>query len=198
MRTLLILLTVWSHAWTPGWATTVRAPSFEELVDGSALVFRGRVESVQNVWSGEDANRHLATRVVFVVETVLKGSPGGPLTLEFMGGERDGKRFDVEGMPRFAVGERGVFFVERSENRFCPIRRLRHGRYRIQPDATRGADHVVRDDHSPLRTPEAVREPLNERPRAAATQPGETMTLAAFEQAIVTRAAAAGTPIPSR
>ena len=168
-------------------ATTVVPPSFEELVDGSTLVFRGRVTAVQSGWSGEGAQRHLATRVTFAVERALKGEVPATLMLEFMGGERDGRRFEIAGLPKFATGERGVFFVENRDGRLCPLMRLRHGRYRVAQDGANGAERVTRDDHSALREPAAVREPLADDVAPRAASAGEGMTLVEFERAIALR-----------
>jgi hypothetical protein len=168
-------------------ATTVSPPSFDELVDGSPLVFRGRVTAVQSGWSGDGAQRHLATRVTFVVERVLKGEVPGPLTLEFMGGERDGRRLEIVGLPKFEVGERGVYFVENRNGRLCPLTRLRHGRYRIAPETPGGVERVARDDRSPLRDTAAVREPLADGGAVRAASPGGGMSLAEFEGAISER-----------
>jgi hypothetical protein len=170
-------------------ATSVRLPSFEELVDGSSLVFRGRVTAVQSGWSGDGSQRHLATRVTFQIERAIKGDAAPTLTLEFMGGERDGRRQEIAGLPRFAVGDRGVFFVENREGRLCPITRLRHGRYRLARDDASGVEHVTRDDGSPLLAVADVREPLaDSAAQRRAVSVAETMTLDEFERAIVNRA----------
>ena len=168
-------------------ATTVRPPSFAELVDGSALVFRGRVTAVESRWSGNGAQRHLATWVTFAVERTLKGEAAGAITLEFMGGERDGQRLEIAGMPRFVPDERGVFFLERRDGQMCPLRRLRHGRYRVVAAGPVSVERVARDDHTPLREPGGVQVPLAEsgsaRPDDAAM--AAAMTLPDFERAII-------------
>ncbi len=172
-------------------ATTVVPPNFDQLVGQSEVVFRGEVKAVSVVWTGEGETRRIATRVTFAVERVLHGTAGEKLTLEFMGGQLGGRRLTVAGLPQFAVGERGVFFVEDRDARLCPLLRLRHGRYRILKDES-GVERIARDDGSPLNAIAAVQQPLAET-AAAASQRALTLsaglTLGAFEQAIVERGA---------
>jgi len=116
------------------------------------------------------------------------------LTLEFIGGERDGRRFGIAGLPKFTSGERGVFFVENRDGRLCPLMRLRHVRYRVAPDSADGTERITRDDHSALREPAAVREPLADENAPRAASAGEGMTLVEFERAISARVQQAPAP----
>ncbi len=170
-------------------ATSVVPPSFDELVQGSSLVFRGEVTGVRVGVSGEAGERHPATFVTFAVERVLKGAADKSITLEFMGGELAGRRLLIVGLPRFVPGERGIFFIENQAGRLCPIMRLRHGRYRVVKDAVNGSEHVARDDGSPLRVLDQVSRALgaDEPPRAAAVSAGG-MDVTSFEAAIIARA----------
>jgi len=170
-------------------ATSVVPPTFDELVAGSSLVFRGEVTGVRVGYSGEAGQRHPATFVTFSVERVLKGSAEGPLTLEFMGGEVAGHRLLIAGLPRFVPGERGVFFIEDRAGRLCPVLRLRHGRYRLVKDAATGHERVARDDGSPLVAATDVQAALGgaEEPRVAAMS-ADGMELGAFEQAVIAQA----------
>jgi len=173
-------------------ATTVVPPDFDELVEGSELVFRGRVTSVVPAWTGEGADRRIVTRVTFAVERSLRGAAAETLTLEFLGGQIGPKRLDVVGAPKLSAGDRGVFFVENRRSRICPLLRLRHGCYRILPAPDGGEDRVARDDRSPLRSVQAVREPLAEGSSTPAALAGTTggMTLVEFERAVLERSTA--------
>jgi hypothetical protein len=157
-------------------ATTVRPPSFEELVDQSKVVFRGTVLRMESRWTGEGHKRRVATSVVFP-----------ELTLEFIGGAIGGYRVELAGQPRFSPGDRGVFFVENQNGKICPLLRLGHGRYRVER-ATGGVERVARDDGTPLRRLTGVADPLHAdtEPRQATAEGG--LTLGEFEQAIVARA----------
>jgi hypothetical protein len=174
--------------------TTVIPPTFDELVRDAELIVRGRVTALRSGWSGTAAGSkpRIATWVTITVERVLRGEAGATLTLEFIGGEVGERRLDVAGWPRFAAGERGIFFVENRQARMCPLVRLRHGRYRIIGDGpAASAGRVVRDDYSPVEPATDVAVPLAERSepvRAAAA--GSAMSLADFEARIAARAAA--------
>lgn len=172
-------------------ATTVIAPSFDELVQASELVFRGRVTALKSDWTGEGENRRIATWVTFAVERTLRGTTEAEITLEFLGGEVEGRRLRLAGFPAFEVGERGVFFVENRSGRVCPLMRLRHGRYRILEEKTDEAvkERIVRDDYSALHAVEGVVAPLGEPggPQVAAL--ATALTLENFEAAILTRSA---------
>ncbi|MCX6953539.1 MAG: hypothetical protein NTV51_15420 [Verrucomicrobia bacterium] len=169
-------------------ATTVVPPSFDELVQASELVFRGRVTAVKSDWAGEGKARHLATWVTFAVERTLRGSAGGEITLEFMGGESGAKRLVLAGWPQFAVGDRGVFFVEQRLGRVCPLMRLRHGKYRIVGEAGTASERVMRDDGTPLKSATDVSAPLVETSGAnRAVTSNEALSLRNFEAQIETR-----------
>lgn len=170
-------------------ASSVIPPSFDDLVQGSTLVFRGRVTDVHVGVSGEAGQRHTATFVKFAVERLLKGSAESPITLEFMGGEVAGRGLFIAGLPRFVPGERGIFFVENRGGRVCPIMRLRHGRYRIGVDAASGIEHVARDDGSPLNTVAQVSAALRHETRIQSDISSAGMELGAFENAITSRVA---------
>lgn len=195
MRTISLLFFLWLGA-AAVHATTVMPPTFEQLVDGSTLIFRGRVTAVETVWQGEGAQRHLNTRVTFTVEKTLKGDAAETLTLDFMGGQVGGRRLEIAGLPRFAEGERGVFFVESRDGLVCPIRRWRHGRYRVAIDET-GVERIARDDRSPLTTVERVSVPFDHNePSRAAMEVG--MSLADFESTIAKMATRSAVTIEAR
>lgn len=177
--------------WTVAHATTVVPPSFDELVRESELIFRGRVTAVKSDWAGEGKGRHLATWVTFTVERTLRGSAGETITLEFLGGETGMKRLRLAGWPEFAVGDRGVFFVEQRLGRVCPLLRLRHGKYRIE-GGDGMVERVLRDDGTPLRAVADVTRPLGEAAmaeRAMANVATTALTLAEFETQVTARAA---------
>lgn len=173
-------------------ATTVIPPQFDELVASSEVVFRGRVTNVEMAWAGAGKAR-IVTRVTFAVERTLRGDAPPTMTLEFLGGSVGGRSLVVAGWPTFAVGNRGVFFVENRRSRICPLVRLRHGRYRIVEDGGGAPERVVRDDYTPVRTMSDVARPLREAPaRAAAVI--ESVTLQEFETFVTERSAALPRP----
>lgn len=172
------------------WATTVMPPSFDELVQRSELIVRGRVVDVRSGWAGGEAKPHIATWVTIAIERTLRGSAGTTLTLEFVGGSVGDRELVLAGWPRFVAGERGIFFVENRRARLCPLVRLRHGRYRVVSSESAVADSVLRDDHTPLRAVAEVDQPLAERTTPLrAGSPVGAIQLAEFEMQIIARSA---------
>jgi hypothetical protein len=176
-------------------ATTVIAPSFEELVANSELIFRGRVTAMRSISRHGDAKTAISTEVTFAIERTLRGSAGETITLEFLGGEIGGKRLHLAGWPRFAVGDRGIFFVEDRSGQVCPLMRLGHGRYRIAGDANTGTEHILREDFTALRTVQGVSLPMAEvnasRPPSVAAA---ALSVSAFESLVVERSAVLALP----
>jgi hypothetical protein len=161
-------------------------PSFDELVQHSELVFRGRVVAMKSGWSGNGAKTRIATWVTFEVERALRGNVGETVTLEFLGGTVGEKRFEAIGWPSFEVGDRGVFFVENRNARMCPLMALRHGRYRIVTTADT-KERVVRDDYTPLRETSEVALALIESMPMRRLPTDAALTVADFEARIVAR-----------
>ena len=175
--------------WAAAHATSVRPPIFDELVGDSELIFRGRVTEVQTGWEGEATQRHIVTCVTFQVDRTLKGTAPAALTLTFMGGQIDGHRLEIVGQPRFAVGERGVYFVENRGGRLCPLVRLRHGRYRVVADEKTATERIARDDFTPLLVVAQVSDPLPDSTVSRRAQSdGAGLTLTEFEDRITERA----------
>lgn len=168
-------------------ATTVIPPSFDELVQESELVFRGRVTAMRSGWSGDGPKARIATWVTFAVERILQGEVDGEITLEFIGGTVGTKRFEATGWPQFEIGDRGVFFVENRKARLCPLVALRHGRYRIVTTEGSKAEYITRDDHTPLRATADVAAALSESGAPRASTAGAGLSLAEFESQIVSR-----------
>ena len=93
-------------------ATTVIAPTFDELVSKAELIFQGSVTNVRSQWVGEGAQRHIASFITFKVEETLKGQPGASYTMQMLGGTVNGETLAVSDAPKFAVGDHDILFVE--------------------------------------------------------------------------------------
>lgn len=102
-------------------ATTVLKVDVPEMTRISEWVVRARVLAVESVdlrASGDG----LYTDVSLAIDEVLRGT-GAPAnyTMRLMGGVgRDGMALTIPGMPRFAVGEEVVLFLERIANGHVP------------------------------------------------------------------------------
>lgn len=131
-------------------ATTVRAASVAELTKQSELVFRGRVTDVRSrLEPAPDGAERVWTDVDFVVEAVWHGEPGPKdVRLTQLGGEVviDGRvvRQKIHGYAVFAMGERVVLFVERTDTGRQVVTGLALGKYRIVAEAD-GREIAARD-----------------------------------------------------
>lgn len=167
-------------------ATSVVPPNFPELIAEADAIYRGRVTGVASRRVDRpDGARVIKTFVTLAIERVLKGPDEAALTLEFLGGTIGDESLDVGGVPKFAVGEHGIVFVQNNGRQFCPLVRLGHGRYRLERDPASGRDYVARDNRAPLRDVAAVETPLTEDIVApASVDLSRALSPAAFETRI--------------
>jgi hypothetical protein len=142
-------------------AMSVVPPTFTELVAEADAIVRARVVSIQPFAEQSAAGEVLRTRVTFVVETTLKGRHEGGLTLEFLGGELDGRGLRVPGMPTFTPGATELLFVTRQGAGVCPLVAAGHGRYRVLTDRVSGREFIARNDFTPLASEHDVQLPLS-------------------------------------
>jgi hypothetical protein len=131
-------------------ATTVVAPTFDELVTRAQVVFVGDTVDVRPRWVSTPSGRAIVTAVTFRVERVLKGELGGQTVLEFLGGTIGEDRLEIVGMPRFRMGDRDVLFVDNRGKPMSPVVALMHGRFRVLRDPATGRESVARFNFEPL------------------------------------------------
>jgi hypothetical protein len=134
-RIALLGLRVWfalalaaMHAPFAG-ATSVIGKDFRQICREADLVFVGTVVGVRSEWTDE-RKQAIETRVVFSDLTPLLGVDGSEVELAFGGGEMDGIREEIAGVPRFAVGERVVVFARRGRS-VSPIVGFHQGRFTV-------------------------------------------------------------------
>ncbi len=150
-------------------ATSVVPPDFPALVAEADAIYRGRVTAV-------DARRVeragggpvIKTFVTIAVQRTMKGAEQKEVILEFLGGTIGEETLEVSGVPKFNVGQRGVFFVQRNGHQFCPLVRVGHGRYRIAQDTASPKEYVERENGVPLNDVSEVALPIAETPRSGA------------------------------
>lgn len=132
----------------PALATTVLQLSFPDVVDSAELIFEGYVSNVESVQTGP---RSIHTKVTFDVITVIKGDYAqSKISLQFLGGEVDGRRLVVQGMQVPELGESGIFFVESlQEPLIHPLVGWSQGHFLLEADQ-RGASRVLTADHTPV------------------------------------------------
>jgi hypothetical protein len=174
-------------------AMTVVPPTFHQLTSDAAQIQRIEVTAVEARWDDAPTGRVIHTYVTGRVLRNLKGPAGATVTLRFLGGEVDGQRLHVADMPQLKAGERYILFVADNGKAFCPLVGVMYGDYPIVKDPATGVEKVVRYNHTPLRSADAVNtpatgEPVADGPVAAGTVSAQslrdTMTVEAFEAAI--------------
>ena len=108
-----ILVTVFAST---AHGTSVRAVNMAEMLEQSALVFEGRVTSLQARQDSGTGTIH--TYVIFEVLEVLKGEySNNTIELSFLGGTVGGTTLATGGMQMPERGEKGVYFVESLQRR---------------------------------------------------------------------------------
>jgi hypothetical protein len=124
---------------------------FETLVRSADLVFRGAVVRTEARWISTGNGRAIVTRVTFRVERMLKGTRQSEVTLEFVGGRIGDDELEVEGVPRFAVGQRDVICARSGDIYVSPVTGFNQGRFRVVRD-NMGRDNVTAHDGRALST----------------------------------------------
>ncbi len=105
--------------------TTVVRRTFDDVCARAEFIFSGKVTTVESRRDGETGAIH--TFVTFDSLEWVHGAGGETFTLRILGGEVDGEKLEVGGMPRFTVGERYVAFVRGNGRVVCPLVGWRQG-----------------------------------------------------------------------
>lgn len=113
----------------PAHSTVIVAKSFDDLTAEADLIFVGTVTGLQSRWVDEEQSA-IETVVTFSVEEALLGDLGKEESLRFSGGEVDGLREQIAGVPRFVVGQRVVLFARRGHSA-SPVVGFHQGCFRV-------------------------------------------------------------------
>ncbi len=135
-------------------ASTVEAPTLQQMVDRAERIFVGQVIGTRSYRTGDSIH----TDVTFRTSDVLKGAESAIVTLTFLGGTVDDVTLEVSGMPRFTVGEEQVIFSVDAARQVSPIIGMWHGRVRVSRDIS-GTARVLRNDGTPFEDATAVTQP---------------------------------------
>jgi hypothetical protein len=152
-------------------ATTVNAPSFENLVGQSEYVVRGVVKSLTPEMQHSGANRRIITKVEVEVLEVISGTPPTPLVLIMPGGKIGDEEMVVDGVPQYSVGEEHVFFVKGNGRQFCPLVAVMHGSYAVKREPDTGRRYMVRSNGEPLYSEADVAKPMSSAQAVRAQHP---------------------------
>lgn len=144
-------------------ATTVLKVDVQEMTSLSEWVVRARVVSVDNVVAADQGGPFTDVRIaldeVYRGPQDPKGADGAhpkELVIRLMGGKMDGGlAMKVPGMPRFAVGDAAVFFLERTATGLIPAG-LEQGVWRLVkgPFGYEVVQQTVFDLNLVVRTPD--------------------------------------------
>jgi hypothetical protein len=161
-------------------ATTYTPVTFDELVTRAEVIFVGDVADVRPFALNTASGTVIKTRVVFRVQDPLFGTTAALEVLEFLGGEVGDVGMAVEGMPRFAIGDRRVVFARR-ERSINPIVGFTQGLLQVRRDVN-GVDRVLTLDGMPV----AGTASIGTRAPLIAGAPVAPMRLADFRNQITT------------
>ncbi|MDR4498945.1 MAG: hypothetical protein MRK02_13660 [Candidatus Scalindua sp.] len=124
-------------------ATVILELSFDQVCQGSELIFEGQVVSREIRPSPIDGKPF--TYVTFQIIEVIKGTyTGSTVELGFMGGQINGLTLKVSGMHMPAMRERGIYFVENlSTQQIHPLCGWQQGHCLVICDRQTGQDMVI-------------------------------------------------------
>ena len=129
-------------------ATTYLPVTFEQLVTTADVIFAGEVVDVRPFALNTREGTVIKTRVVFRVTDPVLGTTSALEVFDFLGGELGDIGMAVEGMPRFAIGDRRVMFARRAPS-INPIVGFTQGLLQIRRDSS-GVDRVLTLDGMPI------------------------------------------------
>ena len=133
-RSIFAVLLATPLTLSPARATTVLKVDVKDMTSLSEWVVRGRVVAIDNVVTTKDGGGPF-TDVRVVLDEVYHGpkheKAPRELVMRLMGGKMDdGLAMKVPGMPRFAVGDEAVLFLERAGGGLIPCG-LEQGVWRV-------------------------------------------------------------------
>jgi hypothetical protein len=127
-------------------ATTIRAVTFEELVQYSEFVFEGQVIAVESVIS---LNNHIPkTCILFEIREVFKGTHSDDtIELCFLGGITGEYTVQVANMQYPKLDEKGIYFVKSRSIQYAnPLYGWKQGHFLIETDPHSSKEHVMTAD----------------------------------------------------
>lgn len=132
-------------------AATARTLTLAELSASAEIIAEVTVQGAQSYWAAPGGAKAIRTRVTFVVNQAIKGSPGPSFALDFLGGTVDGRALQVPGVPRFSPGERYILFCAAPDKELvCPVLGLDQGAMRVVHDDQSNVDRVFRNWGQPV------------------------------------------------
>jgi len=164
----------------PVGATTYLPVTFQQLVTEADVIFVGDVVDIRPFVLRSRSGAIVKTRVTFQVADPIYGTTSIVEVFDFLGGEAEGIGMAVEGMPRFAVGDRRLVFARRKPG-INPIVGFTQGLLRIARDGN-GVDRVLTLEGWTLVRPGSIGSPASSLRLLPQTS---TMSLSDFRTRIV-------------
>jgi hypothetical protein len=131
-------------------ATTIRAVTFEELLQYSEFIFEGKAVAIGSVMP---LNGPLPlTCVLFEIGEVFKGShPDDTVELCFLGGISGEYTVRIANMQYPELDEKGIYFVKSLARQYTnPLYGWKQGHFLIETDAYTSREHVKTADRQPV------------------------------------------------
>lgn len=131
-------------------ATTIRAVTFEELLQYAEFIFEGQAIAVESVMP---LNGSLPlTCVLFEIGEVFKGShPDDTVELCFMGGISGEYTVRVANMQYPKLDEKGIYFVKSLARQYTnPLYGWKQGHFLIETDLYTSTEHVITAGRQPV------------------------------------------------
>ncbi len=130
-------------------ASSVRELPFDALSRTAKRVISGEIVRVV---SDYDENGYIYSDVTMLVRNAAPRSlEGRPYTFRTIGGEVDGRRLFIQGMPRFEVGQKVALFLHDSSNTALgPTVGLWQGVFFVDRDAATGQQVMLDSGRRPV------------------------------------------------
>ena len=135
---------------SPSLATTLRAVTFEELLQYAEFVFEGQVIAVESVMPPDGPLP--STCVLFEISEVFKGSHADDtVELCFLGGISGEYTVRIENMQYPKLDEKGIYFVKSLARQYSnPLYGWKQGHFMIETSPYTSREHVITADRQPV------------------------------------------------
>ena len=131
-------------------ATTLRAVTFEELLQYAEFVFEGQVIAVESVIHPNGPLPR--TCVLFEISEIFKGSyADDTVELCFLGGISGDYTVRIENMQYPKLDEKGIYFVKSLARQYSnPLYGWQQGHFMIETSPYTSREHVITADRQPV------------------------------------------------
>ena len=122
------------------YATQIAYKSPRQLGDESALVVRGRVQSMESYWNSKHTKIFTRTRIA--VDETYKGNARTTIDVIQLGGVVGNVKVTVQGALQWKVGEEVLLFAEPYDAGSYQVSGFFQGKFKIEHDPATGIAYV--------------------------------------------------------